>query len=343
MNVRCWKCGSKNVNVTLINQQSYSVGKGVAGTLLFGAAGAVMGTNGKSEEKKRYVCQACGEVSTSCMSQSMCEHIERELADDSFLLPSLKQSYPNIEWEPVQNKTRDEECTYSGLTVAVDLELLVDVLYEMEKPLHVGEIRKRLAHYMKVDEENISSARLRCLLKEGDLKDKHEILELYVKKVHYYTTFTGGTMYIKEIVSSIEKDEKVNERDIELALSVGNVARESIVQEQYLLHDEARENFFNCFNKLQTHAKYLSAIELMQKDNILAYRQAIQKLNLDSSWKDSNQLIAICHRKIEELEERKKMEEIAFRKRCGICPYCGGTFKGIFVKICSKCERKKDY
>lgn len=31
------------------------------------------------------------------------------------------------------------------------------------------------------------------------------------------------------------------------------------------------------------------------------------------------------------------------RKQENLCPYCGGTFKGVFTKICSKCGKPKDY
>lgn len=31
------------------------------------------------------------------------------------------------------------------------------------------------------------------------------------------------------------------------------------------------------------------------------------------------------------------------RRLQNLCPYCGGTFKGVFTKICSKCGKPKDY
>ena len=44
------------------------------------------------------------------------------------------------------------------------------------------------------------------------------------------------------------------------------------------------------------------------------------------------------------LEKKKEMERVAEqRRREGLCPYCGGTFKGLFTKKCSNCGKPKDY
>ncbi len=45
-----------------------------------------------------------------------------------------------------------------------------------------------------------------------------------------------------------------------------------------------------------------------------------------------------------ERESRKK-EELRMQHLMtqGRCPYCGGEFKGFFVKKCTGCGRKKDY
>lgn len=31
------------------------------------------------------------------------------------------------------------------------------------------------------------------------------------------------------------------------------------------------------------------------------------------------------------------------RKQQGLCQYCGGTFKGLFIKKCTTCGKAKDY
>ena len=46
-------------------------------------------------------------------------------------------------------------------------------------------------------------------------------------------------------------------------------------------------------------------------------------------------------------EERKKEEETKKQqetyRNTGVCQYCGGSFKGIFSKVCTQCGKKKDY
>ncbi len=55
---------------------------------------------------------------------------------------------------------------------------------------------------------------------------------------------------------------------------------------------------------------------------------SIDKFHLSKIWKDE---------KKKEEEERKKNKEL------NRCEYCGGTFKGIFTKVCSACGRRKSY
>ena len=46
-------------------------------------------------------------------------------------------------------------------------------------------------------------------------------------------------------------------------------------------------------------------------------------------------------------ELREKEEEIERRKPIyrsqGLCQHCGGSFKGLFKKTCTKCGKTKDY
>lgn len=47
---------------------------------------------------------------------------------------------------------------------------------------------------------------------------------------------------------------------------------------------------------------------------------------------------------LEAAEKRRKQQEIRrSRIEAGVCSYCGGSFKGIFIKKCSVCGLKKDY
>lgn len=55
----------------------------------------------------------------------------------------------------------------------------------------------------------------------------------------------------------------------------------------------------------------------------------------------------IDKKKQKEYEEIKKQEEINKQqeqyRNAGVCQYCGGSFKGLFSKTCTKCGKKKDY
>jgi len=41
-------------------------------------------------------------------------------------------------------------------------------------------------------------------------------------------------------------------------------------------------------------------------------------------------------------EQENARKAIRFR-RDGLCQHCGGSFKGLFTKTCTKCGKKKDY
>ena len=184
MGVRCWKCGSKNVTVTVMNQQSYSVGKGIAGTLLLGPGGAAMGVNGKSEEKIKYVCQACGEVSSVCMSPNMSQQIDEEIAEgNSILLPSLKSSYPNIEWEPCEEEEEEKPVDLSKVIYKIDKDIVEELITEISEPTSLVDLRKKLARTMRVDENNISLGAISSRIEE--LAEEMGIIEFNIGKIHY--------------------------------------------------------------------------------------------------------------------------------------------------------------
>ena len=95
---RCAACGSSHVVVDT-KKEGFSVSKAVAGTVLFGSVGAVMGVNGK--EQLYYHCADCGQTLRYPMSDFIKTSIENHLDDSEnnlFLLEQEKKKYPNIEW-----------------------------------------------------------------------------------------------------------------------------------------------------------------------------------------------------------------------------------------------------
>lgn len=76
--------------------------------------------------------------------------------------------------------------------------------------------------------------------------------------------------------------------------------------------------------------RYKSATEII---NDLKMYEQDQSAKLNYSIDDLNQLLYI----------QQKEEKVRTWKEKGLCPYCGGTFKGLFTKKCSLCGTLKDY
>ena len=77
------------------------------------------------------------------------------------------------------------------------------------------------------------------------------------------------------------------------------------------------------------HAQY--DVELEQCIDTL--NKAIKKLETAGDYKDSAEKLEKCRLWIAKIERRAN----------GRCRYCGGSFKGLFVKTCSDCGKPKDY
>ena len=102
MSIRCANCGSKRIAL-VSKKDSFSMGKAVAGTVLFGPAGAVMGVNGK--ETQGYYCSTCGVTLDYTMMDVTANHIDYLIqSGDAELLSIEKQTYWGIEWEPSNSK-----------------------------------------------------------------------------------------------------------------------------------------------------------------------------------------------------------------------------------------------
>lgn len=109
--IRCEKCGSLNVSATTNTEKNYSVKKGILGTVLFGAIGAVMGIGGKQKVSTQYHCHDCGWQSSTSLSESECWVIENAIESkwESRLI-ELKKKYKNLEWNIAKNdKTSTNE------------------------------------------------------------------------------------------------------------------------------------------------------------------------------------------------------------------------------------------
>lgn len=98
---RCAVCGSTRI-VTEVRNEGYNTKKGVIGTALFGAIGALAGTNGK--EVTYYHCGDCGQVLNKCMSEYELMELDFSLRtqDSSVFLDrtiAMMKKYPNAGWD----------------------------------------------------------------------------------------------------------------------------------------------------------------------------------------------------------------------------------------------------
>ena len=103
---RCEHCGSKKININTSIDSSYSIKKGLLGSLIFGQMGAVMGIGGKKKEIKSYHCQDCGWQSSKPMdnTESFCIDIAIS-SDNKESCKRYKEKYKNIEWTDTTYQT----------------------------------------------------------------------------------------------------------------------------------------------------------------------------------------------------------------------------------------------
>lgn len=83
---------------------------------------------------------------------------------------------------------------------------------------------------------------------------------------------------------------------------------------------------------------YNKAMRLIQSN---CFREAIDIFQGLGDWKDSKENMFMCKKRIEEIEARKT--EMAEYRSKGLCQHCGGTFKGLLTKKCSRCGIEKNY
>jgi hypothetical protein len=62
-----------------------------------------------------------------------------------------------------------------------------------------------------------------------------------------------------------------------------------------------------------------------------------------SDWKLFNHIDTLPQEIEEAKREAEKQRIMAERRARNVCQYCGGEFKGMFKKACTKCGQKKDY
>ncbi len=84
---------------------------------------------------------------------------------------------------------------------------------------------------------------------------------------------------------------------------------------------------------------------LLPEDYHPTSKEQVEIENRSSLVIDSERVTGIMDRKLAQrrAEQERKKEEQARWRSLALCQHCGGEFKGLFTKVCSKCGKPKDY
>jgi len=126
--------------------------------------------------------------------------------------------------------------------------------------------------------------------------------------------------------------------------------------------NDARDLAEDCFEKAEVASKNAILAEAKQKikqDSIECVRVATELLESILGWKDADEQLEFCKKRIEELrlkesekkkEQERKITEMKAKlhkqqeyRAKGLCQHCGGEFKGLFNKKCVNCGLPRDY
>lgn len=201
-----------------------------------------------------------------------------------------------------------------------------------------------------------------------------DILNLLSSDLAYTLT---DIVHSKYFGLSLRCTTKTIENDLKPLLDVGIVEKISIDNIPHFAMKGYKERAII----REKDDKYNKAFELMLKNNIDDYSAAITLFREIIDWKDCEEKIKLCEESIAKqkaiqaekerarIAEEKRQEEIRLKERAriaeekrqeeirlkeqkerqakyrqaGLCQHCGGEIKGLFVKKCVKCGKKKDY
>ena len=90
---------------------------------------------------------------------------------------------------------------------------------------------------------------------------------------------------------------------------------------------------------------YYDAISKYNSTDLRELEYALHLLESIANWRDVSAKILAFRSKIGiiTLEIEKSQQKMAEYRSRNVCQYCGGSFRGLLAKTCSKCGRKKDY
>lgn len=128
--------------------------------------------------------------------------------------------------------------------------------------------------------------------------------------------------------------DNVSNTTSEEALPAESEESEEVTTYNYIVEDSVSEE--------EKGNRYWEALQLFTSDSVSNLESAIRILDSLEGWRDSVDKIAVFKGKILKLKSAKE-EQIGLRKANKLCQHCGGSFKGLFVKTCRQCGKRKDY
>ncbi len=85
---------------------------------------------------------------------------------------------------------------------------------------------------------------------------------------------------------------------------------------------------------------YDIAVHLYESTELSVLSEAIALLRHIEGWRDSGEQILRLEEKIASVKTELRRSQY---RQDGVCQYCGGKFKGIFRRTCTRCGKRKDY
>lgn len=174
---RCAMCGSTKIEPE-VKKEGYNKKKGVRGVILFGAVGALAGSDGNTVTY--YHCGDCGQVLNHTMMDVEKNAIDRCISNPDTFISSLKKykkQYVNIEWE-------DPVIVTDKTTTSVKEDVLDEEDRVLEYMSRIGAPVSTDILFKKFNVQVIKNLNRRGALKfEGTQKGTYCILVTDVKEI----------------------------------------------------------------------------------------------------------------------------------------------------------------
>lgn len=256
-----------------------------------------------------------------------------------------------------------ERTLNKAITIFISLNNYKDSLQQVTE---CEELKKSRIYEIAVDtketadkyaDETIYSKAVMLFDKIKDYKDSEEQIKYCSQKldlIHKETVYKKALYYY----------EKSDAFSLETAISWF----EKIIdwKDSKKLCDECKKRLVNAKAEKEklnvlNEQEYNRALALLKRNDVASIKKTIEILDKIPTWKDSRTLSERYRRVLntqrstqtnhysnttrqQDVPKYNNSQSITNqRKQQGLCQHCGGIFKGLFIKKCSKCGKAKDY